>query len=147
MASKRNVLLGCTALILILCVIIGCGIGGLFILGLNGAYDEALREGAEFGHKTDQQGCLDEALLRLKRATKANNIIERRNTGPFLDGCFQTSRPSPDFCPKQTKDHAYSTVLEWTRQQCQKKGFAGDDACQTLFINVWQKCSEKAKSP
>src|SRR5262245_48484634 len=115
------------------------------MLGLSSVAEKAENAGVEFGKSADQQGCFNEALRRLAAANKTYDVIKRNETSLFLYGCFQTSRPTPDFCADAPKEDAFFAVQKWSQEQCQKIGAGTDDACASLFTEVSDVCLGKTK--
>ncbi len=138
-------MIGCLAFVVLGGAIAACGVGGIFMLGLNSHADQAESAGVEFGRGADQVGCRDEALRRLRAATRAHDVIKRRETQLFLNGCFQTSRATPGFCADAPKEDAFFSVRQWSQEQCQKTGAGGDDVCVSLFMEVSDTCLGKTK--
>src|SRR5690349_12288290 len=54
-----------------------------------------VKDGKEFGSKTNNEGCLQEALSRYRRD---KSFTGRIATQGFLTVCLQESAPSPGFC-------------------------------------------------
>ncbi len=143
MAETKHIIIGCTAIFLLIVGVFVCGIGGIFILGVNGRLDKTEAAGAEFGKRTDQRGCQAEAIRRLRKATKDKNIFERHDASLFLNGCFQTCQPAADFCLNAPKEDSFQVVLAWSKQECRKHGMGEDGACVNLFIDVSNACFGK----
>jgi hypothetical protein len=142
--KTKTIVMGCLALVLMAGVIVACVIGGIFMLGMSGHVDEVEKEGVEFGKRTDQVGCLNEALRRLRVANKSHDLIKRRDTQLFIYGCFQTSRATSDFC-RNTPEDKFFEVQSWSKEQCQKEGLGNDDPCLSVFMEVSNDCLGKTK--
>jgi hypothetical protein len=145
LVQTKTIVIGCLALVLLGGVSAACAVGGIFLLGLNSEAEQAENAGVEFGKSTDQRGCLDEALKRLRAANKSGNFIKQGETQLFLDGCFQTSRATPDFCADAPKEDAFFTIRKWSQERCQQIGAGNDDDCVLLFIGVSNVCLGKTK--
>jgi hypothetical protein len=143
MAETKYIIIGGTALLLLIGVIVACGIGGILMLGMNSELDKTEAAGVEFGKGTDQRGCQDEAIRRLRKAAKEQSISERHKVPLFLNGCFQTCRASAGFCLNAPKEDSFFTVRNWSQQECQKNGMGEDAACVSLFIDVSNACFGK----
>lgn len=98
MATEKNIAIGCIAAVVLVGVIVACGVGGIFWLGLTGVVEKAENEGVQFGKGTDQRGCRDESLRRLRAALRNHDLIKRREVELFAYGCFENCRATPDFC-------------------------------------------------
>jgi hypothetical protein len=97
---------------------------------------QARVEGEQFGEETDDQGCLDEALTRHKRAGGFTQTLAHRL---FLGGCLSASEPTAGFCehvPKR-KDVVKSGV--WQAKRCTEAGFS-DPYCRQLFGQMQEYC-------
>ena len=143
--QTKTIVICCLGLVLLGGVIVACVVGGIFMLGFSGYAEQVEKDGVEFGKHTDQLGCLNEALQRLGAANKSKNIIKRRETQLFLYGCFQTSRPTPDFCANAPKEDAFFEVQRWSKKRCEELGAGDDDACESLFMEVSDVCLGKTK--
>jgi hypothetical protein len=146
MATAKHFIVGCVILVIVGGIVIVAVVGGIFYLGLTKYADEAEKDGVEFGRHTDQQGCQDEALRRLKKGRRSGDLISSRATEIFINGCFQTSRATPGFCRDAPKEDSFLTVQSWARDRCQREGApSGDDACVSLFAEVSDDCLGKIK--
>jgi hypothetical protein len=143
MPQTKSIVIGCIALVLLAGVLVACVVGGIFFLGLMGVAEKAELEGVEFGKSTDQQGCQDESLRRLRAAIKNHNLIKRREVQLFIDGCFQSCAPTSGYCANAPKEDAFIANLEWSETQCEKEGFGDDDACSDVFMEVAGACLGK----
>ena len=143
--KTKTIVIGCLALVLLGGAVVACAVGGIFFLGLNEDAQQDERAGIEFGKRTDQLGCKNEALRRLLAATKSGNFIKRSESEYFLYGCFQTSRSTPDFCANVPKDDNALTVYLWSLAQCRELGAGNDDACANLITEVSNVCLGKTK--
>ena len=143
--KTKYIVIGCLALVILGGVLITGIIGGIFYLGTSEELTKTENAGVEFGRKTDQQGCLDEAIRRFQAATRAGNLITRRTTEHFLYGCFQSCRETTGFCRDAPKEDAFFTVRKWAQDRCQQIGAGTDDACVSLFTEVSDSCLGKIK--
>jgi hypothetical protein len=146
MVQAKTIVIGCIASVILIVAIVACGIGGIFLLGLSKEPDRVENEGMQFGKHTDQHGCRDEALRRFRNAVRSYDLIKRREVQFFIDGCFQTCRPTPDFCQAAPTEDGFFAVRQWSQAQCQKEGLGSDDACLDLFKEVSDVCLGKTKS-
>jgi hypothetical protein len=143
MAQTKRIAIGCIALVLLAGVLVACGVGGIFVLGIYGVANKAEQEGVEFGKSTDQQGCQDEALRHLRAAIKSHNPLKAHEAPVFIDGCFQSCKPSVGYCTNAPKEDAFFPKLEWSKSQCVKEGFGDDSDCTSVFIGVSNACLGK----
>lgn len=143
--KTKTIVIGCIGLVVLAGVIVACVVGGIFMLGLTAEADQAERAGTEFGKSTDQAGCLNEAERRFKVASKAGDIIKRREAQMFLYGCFQAARSTPDFCVNTPKEDNFVDVRKWSTERCEKLGAGNDDACISLYMEVSDVCLGKTK--
>jgi hypothetical protein len=101
------------------------------------------KEGAEFGKKTDDAGCLAEGLRRHRAHHGFSDAILNNL---FLGGCFEAARPTSGFCDgvPQTKEMMES--VRWRLKKCTDEGLS-DSYCGNLFGEVQKYCeSDKARS-
>lgn len=143
MVQTKSIAIGCIAVTLLAGVVTACIVGGIFFLGLTGVADKAIQEGVEFGKSTEQQGCQDEALRKLRAALKSHDLIKRREVQLFTYGCFQSCAPTSGYCANAPKQDAFIANLEWSESQCKKEGFGDDDACSSVFMEVVGTCLGK----
>src|SRR5436190_20569832 len=97
MATAKHFIIGCMILFIVGGIIIVAVVGGIFYLGLTKYTDETEKEGVAFGRHTDQQGCQNEALRRLKQGRRSGNLISSRATEIFISSCLETSRATLGF--------------------------------------------------
>ena len=129
-------------------------IGGLFLLGFiavaGGVYwvyqnkdrlvqsvEQIGKEAKEFGAKTDNNGCLKEALARHKRDKSYTGQI---STQGFLIVCLQASEPSPGFCDGVPEQNEIMESANWTLKKCSDAGLQNDQSCQRLFGAIQAYC-------
>jgi hypothetical protein len=143
MVQTKSIAIGCIALVLLAGVLVACGVGGIFVLGINGVANKAVQAGVEFGKSTDQQGCQDEAFRRLRAAIKRPDLLNGPEVSVFLNGCFQSCKPTVGYCTNAPKEDAFFPILEWSKSQCVKEGFADNSDCTGVFIEVSNACLGK----
>lgn len=143
MTKKAKILIG----VGIGVVVIGGALITALVVGMNyleSRFNESVKpaeaEGLAFGKSTDQNGCIDEALVR----SKPNKILDLGAgiaTGVFVDSCLKTCKPSQGFCDGvpsfwDTKDS------EWKVDQCKKRGLdIQNTGCMHVFQAKFQHCS------
>ncbi len=93
-------------------------------------------EGAQFGEETDDQGCLDEALARHRKAGGLGQAIAHNL---FLKGCFSASEPTDGFCDHVPKRSSLAASALWQAKKCAAAGFS-DPFCRQLFAQVQEYC-------
>src|SRR5262245_51130372 len=95
------------------------------------------KEAKEFGAKTNNEGCLKEALSRHKRD---ESITGRLSTNIFLGICLQESSPSPGFCDGVPPNGEIMKSANWTLKKCSDAGLQNDQGCQQMFGAVQGYC-------
>jgi hypothetical protein len=143
MAQTKTIVIGCVALVLLAGAVVVCAVGGIFMLGINAVVDKAEQEGVAFGKSTDQQGCQDEAFRHLRAAIKKNDLLKGHEVSIFINGCFQSCKPTVGYCTNAPKEDAFFSTLEWSKSQCVKEGFGDDHDCPDIFIEVSNACLGK----
>jgi len=98
------------------------------------------KEAKEFGAKTNNEGCLNEALSRHKRD---KSITGQISTGVFLGVCLQESAPSPGFCDGVPARGEIMKSASWSLKKCADAGLQNDQGCQQIFKAVQQYCHRK----
>lgn len=127
---------------------VGCGlllIGGIaivivvvglnYLVNKNTATHEA--EGREFGKTHDQQGCMDEGMRR-SRSIGVIDLAAGIQLGAFVDACFTTSRPTPNFCEGVPGLFSFKET-EWGKAECRRVGI---DPEKTACIHVTKRKHE-----
>jgi hypothetical protein len=129
-------------------------IGGLFLLGIiivGGVVfwiyqnkdrivhsaEQVVKEGKEFGEKTSNEGCVQEALSRNKRD---NSFTGKISTQGFLTVCLQASQPSTGFCEGVPAQKEILKSANWMLKKCADAGLRSDQGCQQLFGVVQTYC-------
>jgi hypothetical protein len=129
-------------------------IGGLFLLGIIAiagvvywvyqnkaklvqSAEHLVKEARDFGAKTNNQGCLEEALSRHKRD---KSFTGRISTQGFLTVCLQTSEPSPGFCEGVPPQNEIMKSANWALKKCADMGLQNDQGCQQIFGAVQKFC-------
>ena len=98
---------------------------------------QTVAEGQEYGRRTDNKGCLDEAVARHSRSDGIGDMI--KNT-IFLRTCLDASRPTPGFCDDVPRRFEFIKSAEWQLQQCKRYGLSPEKQCAQLFQQVQQFC-------
>jgi hypothetical protein len=97
----------------------------------------AQAEGKVFGIKTDNDGCIEEGLLRAEN-TRFNDVIKVTVKAAFVEGCLKASRPVNNFC------EGVPNVLgvdDWRKKQCLNAGMDEiESACASVFARKRQYC-------
>ena len=96
-------------------------------------------EAKDFGEKTDNQGCVVEAISRYKVEPGIKKAI---STGIFMRICLDNSKPTPGFCNEVPKQMEFMKTAQWQRDQCQRFDLSRDSNCQNLFAPIQQFCEE-----
>ena len=104
---------------------------------------EVVAEGKDFGHKSDNQGCVDESISRYKKEPGFSSSIA---TSIFMQTCLQNSRPTPGFCDEVPKETEFMKSARWRVDQCQRVDLSRDSYCQQLFSPVQKFCEGRMGS-
>ena len=104
---------------------------------------ELATEAKEFGEKTDNQGCVDEAISRYKAQPGIGKAI---STSIFVRLCLDASKPTPGFCDNIPKQNEFIRSAQWKIEQCRRVDLSRDSNCQNLFTPVQQFCDERGRS-
>ena len=103
---------------------------------------EIVAQGREFGAKSDNQGCVDESIVRYK---KERGFLNAFATQGFMQGCLEASRPTPGFCDKIPLGDQ-PRMTEWVNAQCRHYDLADDRYCSAqLFMSEVMFCAEKRR--
>jgi len=129
------------AIVLVLLVIGVVGVGAWWWMhnkdALLGRAKEVMAEGREFGSHSDNQGCVDESVVRYKKDTGFTSAI---STSVFMRTCLDSSRPTPGFCESVPGKTEFMKTAEWRIAQCRHYGLSGDNYCQNIFQSLQEYC-------
>lgn len=100
-------------------------------------------EAKDFGEKTDNQGCVDEAISRYKAEPGFTKAI---GTSIFMRICLDNSRATPRFCDEVPKQMEFMKAARWKIEQCRRVDLSRDSNCQNLFTPIQQFCEEGRRS-
>ena len=133
---------------LVVVMILAVVVVGYFVVtrygpGLVEAGKQTFTEGAEFGQRTDNEGCLNEAAARHKRVEGLTDGIKN---GIFIRACLEASRPTPGFCDAVPGRTEFMKSIAWQAQQCQRFGLKQEQQCGQLFQQVQQFCEMRRLS-
>src|SRR5918911_5014504 len=76
---------------------------------------QTLEEGAAYGRRTDNEGCLNEAVARHARAEGFTDMIK---LNVFMRACLEASRPTPGFCDAVPRQTEFMKAITWQQRQC-----------------------------
>jgi len=102
--------------------------------------ENAMKQGKDFGKKTDNQGCVDEALSRYRQNKGFGGAI---SNSLFLASCLNDSRPTPNFCDDVPRTTELIKSAQWQIKKCAEQGLP-DQYCRQLYGQVQQYC-ERAR--
>lgn len=97
-------------------------------------------EGVEYGRRSDNEGCLNEAVARQARADGFGDMIKNN---VFMRACLEASRPTPGFCDGVPRATEFMKAIGWQAQQCQRYGLKPEQQCGQLFQQVQQFCEKR----
>ncbi len=145
MPSWMKVLLVVGGLLLVLIVL--AVVAGFFVVrrygpGLVEAGRQTINEGTEYGRRTDNEGCVNEAVARQARVEGFRDML-RNNV--FMRACLEASRPTPGFCDAVPGRTEFMKSITWQQQQCQRYGLSPEKQCTQLFQQVQQFCEERGR--
>ena len=136
-------------------------IGGLFLLAIvifgGAAYwfwqnkdrlaqsvEHVEKEAKEFGSRSNNEGCLNEALARHKRDKSIKGQI---STQLFFAVCLNQSEPAPGFCDGVPPKGEIMKSINWTLKKCSDSGLQNDQGCQRMFGVVQEYCHRNDRRP
>ena len=105
--------------------------------GLVEAGKQTYNEGVEYGRRSDNEGCLNEAVARHARAEGFTDMIK---INVFMRACLEASRPTPGFCDGVPRQTEFLKAVGWQQRQCQRYGLSPEKQCGQLFQQVQQFC-------
>jgi hypothetical protein len=95
-------------------------------------------EGRNAGLATDNQGCVDQSILRYKAEPGIAGVIA---ANIFMQTCLEASRPTPGFCDEVPRETEFMKSSEWRVAQCNRVDIS-DKYCQQLFAPVQRFCQK-----
>ena len=121
---------------------VGTVVTGYFVVrrygpGLMEAGKQTYGEGVEYGRRTDNEGCLNEAVARQARADGFADMVKNN---VFMRACLEASRPTPGFCDDVPRQTEFMKAIAWQTRQCQRYGLSPEQQCSQLFGQVQQFC-------
>ena len=131
--------------VLLVVLIVGAVVAGYFVVrrygpGLVEAGQQTYNEGVEYGRRTDNEGCLNEAAARQARVAGFADMV--RN-GIFMQTCLEASRPTPGFCDGVPRQMEIMKAVAWQQQQCKRFGLKPEQQCAQLFQGVQRFCEKR----
>ncbi len=142
------------ALIVVL-LAVGLVVGGVVWWSRNkdklmGRAKEVMTEGREYGRNTDNQGCVDETVLRYKKEPgfdkKKPGFTSMILNNIFTRTCLEASRPTPGFCSDVPKPTEFIKSGEWRTAQCRRVDLSSDSYCPLLFQPEQEFCERKTRT-
>ncbi len=140
--TVKVILIVCACLLVVCSGIAGVGYywvttsGKQYFNQMSESAKSTVLEGAKFGRTTDQNGCVQEALNRLKSDDSFNGQL---NAGIFLEGCNRTSAPVAGFCDGVPGKLDILKTNSWALQRCNAIG-STDKNCPQLMRAVQRVC-------
>ena len=130
--------------VLLVVVLVGALVAGYFVVrrygpGLVEAGKQTYDEGVEYGRRTDNEGCLNEAVARQARAEGFTDLIKNN---VFMRACLSASRPTQGFCDAVPRRTEFMKSIGWQQEQCQRYGLSPEKQCNQLFSQMQQFCEE-----
>lgn len=101
-----------------------------------------ISEGRDLGRTTDNQGCVDQSILRYKKEPGLTSVIA---TSIFMRTCLDISRPTSGFCDDVPKQNEFTKSAQWRVAQCDRVDLRSDTYCHQLFAPVQDFCTNGSK--
>lgn len=135
------VLIALAAIVVFGVVLVAAGFGYFYYTG-NLDHNPERTKGEEFGPSTDQQGCVDESLRRIREYPESSlsERLEKVYIPSFTSGCFSTCKPSKDFCDEVPRIKEIRDSLIYVERKCDKPGL-DRGACHNVFRRVIKECT------
>jgi hypothetical protein len=131
--------------VLLVVLLVGVAVAAYFLArtygpGLVEAGKQTYNEGVEYGRRTDNEGCLNEAVARQARAEGFTDMIKNN---VFMRACLEASRPTPGFCDTVPRQTEFMKAIAWQQQECRRYGLPPEKQCSQLFQQVQQFCESR----
>jgi hypothetical protein len=102
-----------------------------------------VEEGRNAGLSTDNQGCVDQSILRYKAGPGFTAIIA---ANLFMQSCLEASKRTPGFCEDVPSETEFVKSSQWRLAQCKRVELSSDSYCQQLFPPVQRFCDKSRPS-
>ncbi len=127
---------------------IAAAVAGFFVARrygpeLIGENKQAMTEGQEYGRRTDDVGCLNEAVARQARVTGFRDMLKNNF---FTRSCLEVARPTPGFCEGVPRRLEFMKSVGWQAQQCKRYGLGPETQCSQFFQQIQQFCEERDRT-
>src|SRR4051812_43024393 len=104
--------------VLLVVLVVGAAVTIYFLArtygpGLVEAGKQTYSEGVEYGRRTDNEGCLNEAVARQARADGFTDMVKNN---VFMRACLEASRPTPGFCNDVPRRTEFMKSVGWQAQ-------------------------------
>ena len=103
---------------------------------------EVAAEGREFGHHSDNQGCVDETFLRYKK--EGPGFLNAINYAQFTRACLEVSRPTSGFCDNVPAGKMME-MMAWRESQCRHYNVPNDQKCGQLLMPELMFCAAEKR--
>ncbi|HEX8284788.1 MAG TPA: hypothetical protein VF588_15615 [Pyrinomonadaceae bacterium] len=132
---------------LLLVLLVAAGVVGYVVFrkygpGFVEATGKSFEEGTEYGRRTDNEGCLNEAAAR---QAHVNGMMDMIKNGVFMETCLNASRPTPGFCDGVPRQTEFMKAIPWQQQQCKRYGLKAEQQCGQLFQGVQRFCEARGR--
>jgi hypothetical protein len=132
---------------LLLTLVVGVAVAGYIVVrkygpGFMEASQKSYNEGTEYGRRTDNEGCLNEAAARHARV---NGFTDFVRNGVFMESCLNASRPTPGFCDDVPYETEFLKGAAWQSRQCKRFGLKPEQQCGQLFQGVQRFCDKRGR--
>ena len=147
MVSHKTIAFGIAAFVaLVALAIAGLGLAGFFFYqNFSEKTEIAQSAGRVFGKTTDQKGCMTEGLSRALKTTKYD-VVKLVENGEFVEGCFETSQPTADFCTN-VPPLRESSEGQWEYKKCREsKMDSQTTGCKSIYEEHLMFCDRQARS-
>lgn len=147
MVDKRTLIIGGMVVALSIFVAIVAIVSAVYFVvqDFSDRTESAKRLGREFGNSADQKGCMTEGLKRSRTMTKYD-IVKLVENGDFVEGCFETSRPTTDFCTSVPLFRE-SSEGQWEYKQCSESKMDPDKTgCKSIYEEHLMFCHRQSRS-
>jgi hypothetical protein len=104
---------------------------------------QAMDEGREYGRRTDDVGCLNEAVARQARVEGFRDMLKNNF---FTRSCLEVARPTPGFCDGVPGRLDFMKSIAWQAEQCKRHGLGPEQQCSQFFQQIQQFCEERGRT-
>jgi hypothetical protein len=97
----------------------------------------AMAEGKELGRGREAPQCIEAMIKRLQSCAGVPCELKTRL---YFDGCLSTAELPPLLCTSIPPQDEIMKLVDWTRDECARRGMPGDPRCGRVLMQLRVRC-------